>query len=160
MLEEKQQLKERQFKERQRGGDALAGRGALRVERAALRRADVLKAHRRAADTDRVAALDLGAAGCHVLAVHAHAAAGEHVEDHPAPVVEPLQDGLDALDVPAIDADISRADAPDQVFPVCHRDGIAPEARRGPGLGLKTGGEHRTDAADHDHERKRDHGVF
>ena len=90
MLKEEQQFKERQFKERQSGGDALAGRGALRIERAALCRAEILQTHRRAADSYGVAAFDLGAAGRYGLAVHAHAAAGKHVKNHPAPVVAPL----------------------------------------------------------------------
>ena len=70
-----------------------------------------------------------------------------------------LQD-LGAAKGSALDADVGRAGAPDQIFPVRDRDRIAPEASRGPGLGLKAGREHRTDAADHDHERERDHRVF
>ena len=160
MLQQKQQFKDRQLEERQRGRDALARGGAFFLERAALFRAEILQTQVDRADLRRRALGELRALGTDRTAVHPHAAAREHVKEHPAPVVAPRQHGVRALDALAVDADVGRACAPDQVFPMRHVDGVAPEAGRGPGLGLIAGGEHRADAAQHDQQRQRDQQIF
>ena len=160
MLQQKQQLEDRQLEERQRGGDAFACGGAFFLERAALFRAEILQTQVDRADLRRRARCELRALGTDRTAVHPHAAAREHVKEHPAPVVAPRQHGVRALDALAVDADVGRACAPDQVFPMRHVDGVAPEAGRGPGLGLIAGGEHRADAAQHDQQRQRDQQIF
>ena len=67
---------------------------------------------------------------------------------------------MNALNALPVDADVRRAGAADEIFPVRDGNALPPEAHTGPGLGLVTVREHRTDTAQHDHKRENDQRIF
>ena len=160
MLQQENELKDRQLQKGDSGGDLMPGGGALGFQLLAFVGRDRAEAQLLTADVQNVAGRDFKAAWAGLRVLDPDAALGEDVIDAPAALVAPAQDGVHAADAGRDDAHVGVERAADDVLPVGEGVIRLSVAKVSPDLGLVAVAEHGTDAADDQYDRCQDQNIF